>query len=364
MKLLRLFAAISTGALLAGCAAGGAGAPPMSAVSNLQSTSALQFAVGTARIGQTGTVGLNTVVTFRGQDGLSATLVNTPTITGPAGFVVPASAPANDANTNHISGTPQNLNPAVPNLSVTFGQTGGAFAYGFGPDNISNTGSAVYSLYTQPFYSGSASTSVNLKYVGGPPAYPFFNDGTFPSGFTGYSQGFTMFNATPVAGTYALSVVVAASNTATQTFTANGTLTNTTPLPAQAAPTFTKDGAGGGTGTIVIPNDSRVVETLVYFYNASQGTYFTVGPLKGAAGSTVSFTLPDTLGPCSGSGCQSGSNAAPTIATGNTYRFYAASFDYPAFEAGPPGNTQQKPAITGAGGQADITTSAATTTTY
>jgi hypothetical protein len=46
---------------------------------------------------------------------------------------------------------------------------------------------------------------------------------------------------------------------------------------------------------------------------------------------------------------------------GDEYRFYAASFDYPMFEAGPPGNTQQKPAITGANGQADITTSAATT---
>jgi hypothetical protein len=354
-----------TGALLAGCAAGGAGAPPMSAPTNLQSTAALQFAVGTANIGQTGTVGLNTVETFRDTSGLSATLVNTPTITGPANFAVPATAPANDANTNHISGTPQNLNPNVPNLSVTFGQTGGAFAYGFGPDNIANTGSAVYSIYTQPFFSNSSSTSVNLRYVGGPPAFPFFNDGTMPTaangtgGFYGYAPGFTMFNATPVSGTYSLSVVVASSNAGTQTFTASGSLSNTTPLPALPAPAFTEDGKGGGSGTIAVPGDSRIVETLVYFYNLKNGTYFTVGPLTGTG--SLSFALPDTLGPCNGSGCQNGANATPTLITGQPYRFYAATFDYPAFEAAPPKNTQQKPTITGANGQADISTSPATT---
>jgi hypothetical protein len=339
-----------TGALLAGCASGGAGTPPLSQPENPQSIGTLQFAVGTANIG--GTVGLNTVETFRQSDGLAAALVNTPTISGPTGFLVPSTAPSADAGTNHISAAPQNINPLVASPSTTFGQSGGAFAYGFAPENIGTTGGASYSIYSQPFYA-----STTIKYVGGPPAYPFFKDGTYPSGFAGYPQGFTMFNAAPVAGTYSLSVVVAASNVPSQTFTATGTLADTNPLQAQSLPTFTKDGLGGGTGTVVIPNDSRVVETLVYFRNSSAGTYFTVGPLKGAPGSTVSFTLPDNLGPCSGSGCQSGSNATPTIATGQKYTFYAASFDYPAFEAGPPENMSQKPTITGANGQADITTS-------
>ncbi|HET9393095.1 MAG TPA: hypothetical protein VFO29_12780, partial [Candidatus Rubrimentiphilum sp.] len=66
-----------------------------------------------------------------------------------------------------------------------------------------------------------------------------------------------------------------------------------------------------------------------------------------------------------GTGCQN--NAATqtrTIATGNTYRIYAATFDYPMFEASPPGNTSQTPTIVGAGGQADIATSPSTQFIY
>jgi hypothetical protein len=42
----------------------------------------------------------------------------------------------------------------------------------------------------------------------------------------------------------------------------------------------------------------------------------------------------------------------------------AVGYDYPAFEAGPPGNTSQKPAIAGANGQADITMSPIVTQNY
>ena len=77
------------------------------------------------------------------------------------------------------------------------------------------------------------------------------------------------------------------------------------------------------------------------------------------------------LGRCggaAGTGCQN--NAAtrsPTFATGNTVRIYAATYDYPMFEASPPGNTQQAPTINGGAAtsnQADITTSASATITY
>ncbi|HEV2262736.1 MAG TPA: hypothetical protein VGR69_10660 [Candidatus Rubrimentiphilum sp.] len=323
----------------------------------------MQFAVGTANIGQTGTVGLNTVATFRQTNGLSATLVNTPTITGPAGFVVPNACGSGcvDAGTNHISGTPQNINPNVANPVTTFGQAGGVFSYGFAPDNTGVTAAAIFTRYSNPFYG-----SPTLNYGGGPPAYPFFKDGTFPAGFTGYSQGFTMFKATPVAGTYTLTDVVATGNAGTFTFTATGTLANLTPLPALATPTFVEDGAGGGTGTVTVPADPRIVEAMVYFFNASQGTYFAVGPIKGTG--AQAFALPDKLGPCTGAagaGCQN--NAAtqsPTFAAGDTYRIYAATYDYSMFEASPPGNTQQSPTITGAGGQADISTSASATFVY
>ena len=365
----KLIAAVIVGTLLAGCSANGTASPPTSVVTNLNNTSVLQFAVGTANIGQTGTVGLNTVSTFRQVNGLSATLVNSPTITGPATFVVPASAPSGDAGTNHISSAPQNINPGVPNPVVTFAQAGGVFSYGIAPENEGVTGGAIYTRYTQPFYSGSASTSVNLNYGGGPPAYPFFKDGTYPGGFSGYSQGFDMFNATPVAGTYTLTDTVATGNAGTFMFTATSVLSNLAPLPALATPTFVKDGLGGGAGVVTVPVDARVVETMVYFLNVSQGTFFAVGPIRGTG--PQAYTLPDFLGPCggaAGTGCQN--NAAtrnPTFATGNTVRLYAATYDYPMFEASPPGNTQQAPTINGGAAtsnQADITTAPSTTITY
>ncbi len=380
-------AAVIIGALLAGCTANGTASPPTSAVTNLQQNSVLQFAVGTANIGQTGTVGLNTVSTFRQTNGLSATLVNTPTITGSAGFTVPpvsgvsscaASVPAcssaaGDAGTNHISAAPQNVNPGVANPSASFGQAGGVFSYGIAPDNESTTGGVVYARYTNPLFSGSTSSAVNLNYGGGPPAYPFFKDGTYPGGFSGYSQGFNEINAAPVAGTYTLSDVVATGNAGTLTFTASATLANVTPLPALPTPTFAEDGLGGGSGVVTVPVDARVVETMVYFVNLSQGTFFAVGPIRGTGPQT--YTLPDFLGPCSGASCQNNASTRrptftppnPPVAPGDTYRIYAATYDYPMFEASPPGNVQQAPTITGGAAtsnQADITTSASATFVY
>lgn len=105
---------------------------------------------------------------------------------------------------------------------------------------------------------------------------------------------------------------------------------------------------------------------MVYFFNASQGTYFAAGPIRGTG--VQAFTLPDFLGPCggaAGTGCQnSAATQNRTIATGNTYRFYAATFDYGMFEASPPGNVPQTPTITGENSQADVSTSPATQATY
>jgi hypothetical protein len=364
---LKLIAAVVVGALLAGCSANGTASPPTSVVSNLQAD-VLQFAVGTANMGNTGTVGLNTVATFRQPNGDSATLVNTPTITGPAGFVVPANAPSGDAGTNHISAAPQNVNPGVVNPSVTFAQSGGVFSYGFAPDNEGATGAAVFTHYAQPFFAVLLAGQATLQYNGGPPAYPFFKDGTFPAAFPGYPQGFIMFNVAPTAGTYTLTDVVATSNAGTQTFTASSTIANTTPLPALATPTFVKDGLGGGSGVVTVPADARVVETMVYFQNTTQGTFFAVGPIRGTG--PQAYTLPDFLGPCTGAagtGCQN--NAAtrsPTFATGNGFRVYAATFDWPMFEGSPPGNTSATPTINGGAAtsnQADVTTSPTSPTT-
>ncbi len=375
MNQYKLIAAVAVGALLAGCSANGAASPPTSVVTNPSNTSVLQLAVGTANIGQASgsppvqvqTLGLNTVSTFRQANGLSAALVNTPTITAPVGFVPPACGAGcvDNAGTHQMSGAPQNVNPNVANPVTTFGQTGGVFSYGLAPENESTTGAAVYTRYANPI--GGAST---INYGGGPPAYPFFKDGTFPSAFSGYSQGFTMFAAAPVAGVYTLADTVATGNAGTFTFTASSTLANLTPLPVLTTPTFVKDGVGGGAGVVTVPVDARVVETMVYFQNTTQGTFFAVGPIRGTG--PQNYTLPDFLGPCggaAGTGCQN--NAAtrsPTFrlgagpGTGDNYIVYAATYDYPMFEASPPGNVTQAPVINGGAAtsnQADITTSIA-----
>jgi hypothetical protein len=265
-----------------------------------------------------------------------------------------------------MSGAPQNINPAVANPVTTFGQAGGVFAFGLAPENEGVTGAAVYTRYVSPFTGGTVGSVATPNYGGGPPAYPFFRDGTFPSGFTGYSQGFVEFNAAPVLGAYALTDTIATGNAGTTILTANATLSSLTPLPNLPAPVFTQDGAGGGTGTVTIGADARTVETMVYFQNVSQGTFFAIGPIRGTGAQP--FTLPDLLGPCGGAagiGCQN--NAATqnrTIATGATYRFYAATYDYPMFEASPPGNVSQTPTIVGSGGQADISTSPSTQAIY
>jgi hypothetical protein len=90
--------------------------------------------------------------------------------------------------------------------------------------------------------------------------------------------------------------------------------------------------------------------------DATSGAFFTVGPLAGTG--TVNYTLPNNLGACT-TNCPQ-----PSMASGDTILVAAVGYDYPAFEAGPPGNTSQTPAITGANGQADITMSPVVTQTY
>lgn len=361
MKRYKPLILVLAGALLAGCATNGSSISPSVTQANLNQN-VLQFAVGTANYGPGGIVALNTVVTFRQPNGNSATLLNTPTITGPATFVVPSVASAGtDAGTNHISATPQQAAPSPAPPATTFGQSGGAFSYGFAPFNSSTTGAALYPgsppLYSQPFYASSG----KLAFYGGPPAYPFFNDGTYPAGFLGYSQGFTMFAATPVLGTYSLSVLVPAANAPQTTLTASASLTNSAPLPALTTPTFVQN-AGGASGTVTVPSDPRINETLVYVVNRTAGTYFTVGPFKRSG--AFNYTLPGNLGPCGGTGCQTTSSAGATFATGNSYRVFAISYSYPAYEASAPISKSATPVITGANGQADISVSPTVVGTY
>ncbi len=338
--------------IAAGCTSGnGALEPPFTSV-NLQSNK-LQLAVGVATFSD-GTTGLNTVTTFRQPNGLSATLLNTPTLTGP--FTVPAGAPGTqtngtpcagtatnvDAGTNHVTGSPQAL-PGTVAVCSTFGQAGGVFAYGFAPDNSTTSGAPQYGAYAGPFYGDPALTGGELR--GGPPAYPTTTNGQFDAGFTGYPLGSTTFAMPAVGGAYNLSVNVPSGNNPGATITAPAaTLTSTTGLPPFGAPpAFVEDGAGGGTATCTAP--AGTTETLIEIVDQSLGTFYTIFVPSGGA---VTGTLPDNLGPTPGGA------PTPSINTGDAYFVECIAADYPLFEAGPPQNRQQTPTIVGTAGQADI----------
>ena len=368
--------------LLAGCGStSGNSFVPSQTSTNLSNVGKLQFAVGTARLAD-GTTGLNVVATFRQSNGLSATLVNTPTIQAPSGFRVPNpipvpspngyGGPGSDAETSSITSSPQNASSPPP---TTFGVTGGVFASGIEPFNTVPGGVAFYPgsppsnaptpSYGEPFYTTKydANGTMPQPFLLGPPSVPFFNDGTYPGGFAGYQSGFNAFEAAPITGQYTFSVVVSAQNVQSATYTATAMLSSTAILPPLPQPAFTEDGKGGGTATIVA--GPGLTETIIYVVDTKAGLYFSSGPLKGSG--TLSFSLPDSLGVCAVkvTGCQDNSSeSAPSIATGDTYLVYAAGFDYPQFEAEPPGNNQELPTIVNAKGQADLTLSPAFSSTY
>ena len=337
----RFLSLVALGGLsaLSACTSGQSAIVPPSTAVNLAATAKLQFAVGTANIA--GTTGLNTVVTFRQPNGLSATLVNTPTITGPAGFVVPGSGL--DTGTNMISGSPQTA-AGVPSTKTTFGQNGGAFAYGFAPLNISQNSPANFGAYALPFYSAN-----NAQYLIGPGnAYVSnFRDGTQAPGFGGYASGFTDFAAAPVAGTYTLAVHIPLASGSVPDFTSAATLGTTVPLPLFAPPVYTTDGAGGGSVAVTVP--AGVTEALVYILDGTTGNFYTLLTRSQGAQTLI---LPSNIGPIVKG------VAGPSIPVKDPVQVYAVGFNYAAIEASPIGSApSQTPAITGANGQADITTS-------
>ena len=363
LRFSRLGAIAIIGALAAGCTSGQSAVEPNVSQADL-TASTLQFAVGTANIFGTST-GLNTVVTFRQSNGLSATLLNIPTITGPAGFLVNAPPDANptpttskaqpittagaDSKTNHISGSAIPV-AGAPFTATTFDLAGGAFAYGFAPQNSTSGGSATYTLFRSPIYNAAQN-----RYYGGPPLYQNVRDGTFPAGFLGYSQGFVSFaNVTLATGTYNLSVYIPAANSTPVTKTASGNLGSLVALPTIPAPVFAHAGANGGTVTYTAPPGT--VETIAYVYDSTAGTFF----------SAISHTVGvQTLTITDNQGAHAfGSPATPTFTTGDKLSVYVVGYNYGAFEAGPPNNTSTTPTIVGSNGQADITMSAATAATY
>lgn len=344
-------------ALSSGCTSGQSNSVPGFTSVNLNTNKA-QLAVGVATFVD-GSKGLNAVETFRQPNGFSATLANTPSIVGPSGFLVPVGQGGTDGGTNHITGSPQ-VPFGTTAVKSTFGTKGGAFTYGFAPQNSTASGSANYSLYDGAFYdasgllTGADSTGNPIEFRGGPPAYPNARTGTFPAGFTGYTQGFTTFATAPVVGSYGFTIAISSSNTPGTTIVGTpGTLANATGLGAVSAPTFTPDGAGGGTATCTPPVGTT--ETLVDLTDVKAGTYYTI-VAQGAG--PVSATFAPNLGPTVNG------NATPTIVAKDEYSVSCIAVDYPAFEAGPPSNLQQTPTLVGAAGQADISFSPNTDAVY
>lgn len=374
--------------ILAACTSGQSAIQPPSNQVNVQQNSVLQFRVGTVNMQGLQTY-FNTVVTFRQANGLSATLYNTPTITGPAGFTVPtvqpqcgdaATAggaftastfgssnvpPGTDAGTNHISGT-QPTQPGTPAVATTFAQVGGAFAYGFAPANSTTGGVAFYpgnpsgrgfssrfgtvtDVYPQPIYcaydSSVGTTSTRKRpYVLGPPAVPDFHNPSagYPAGFAGYDSGFMSFAVVPVAGNYNLTVTVPGNSPGAiaATFNATAPLNTLAPLPTLATPVVAEPGGAGTAVTVTVaPAPAPVTQQVLYVYNQTSGQFFSFNATPGGT-----FTL-----------------SASNFTAGDTIRAYLAGADWDIIGNAPPNNSSQTPTLPT---QTDVTFSNHSTFTY
>jgi hypothetical protein len=356
--------AAALGILSTACTSGQLGYEPPTQVANVAGTTVLEFAVGTANFAGQG-VYLNTLVTYRQPNGLSAVLLDTPKIQGPAGFVVPAGAPPAgnvDDGTATISGTPP-TEPGTAATPTTFGQGGGAFSYGFAPSNSTVNGSPLYpgyaggrafgsalgvvtDTYTEPMY---APNTVQLPFLLGPPATQEIHNGTFPPGFAGYPSGFTAFAATPVVGTYTLTVTVpgnAPGAAPVAVKTASAALASTTALPAEPAPAMAEL-AGGGASFTVAPAPAGVTHQILYVVDINGAGTLTFYAIDVSAGGT--FSLATAQGPV----LPNGQRSAP-FAAGDAVVAYVLGADYDVLGLAPPANTQQSPALPA---HADITVS-------
>ncbi len=248
-QIKQLLAVAAASSILAACGSSQF-QPPAVQQSNPGSTSYsdLQFAVGTANIA--GTTGLNVVSTLRQPDGLTADLVNTPTLTGPFSLASLTTGTGNNPNggdaystawsngpsateksKNAIMGTPQSVRQGTPACestsscpsgvspnTTTFGQFGGIQRMGLIPANMTPGGSpGSYVPFTDPFYANSTTTPNAWTPWGGPPAYDDSGDHmgtrdgvhhTLGQGVLGVYDGMTVFQVAPVAGSYTLSTVV------------------------------------------------------------------------------------------------------------------------------------------------------------
>jgi hypothetical protein len=365
--------AISLGlsAVLTACTSGQVGVQPATNVVN-PANSTLDVAVGIATLQTSGApvIGLNVVETFRQNNGLSGSLLNTPKITGPYNFV---GEQVNGGNANYISGTP----PGGNCNATTFGCTGGAFGYGIAPDNLIGSTQS-FAQFSQPLLSQRNNLNT-LLYYGGPPAWPQTTNGTYPTGFVGFSPGFLTFDAAPVLGDYNLTLRIPIGLTGFVTVSKVAHLTSLTPLPALIALQPFADPANPGGLKIVVNVPSGLSEEWVYVSDFGQcypqttlGTSQAFFTIRTTQAGMQELTLPPDLGPTTNSVpthtiCTAADNQQATgnpNATGDRYSIYAAGFDYPAYAAAYPQSSSVSPVISGANGQADVSLSSVQQFTY
>ncbi|HTD36288.1 MAG TPA: hypothetical protein VK669_02145 [Candidatus Limnocylindrales bacterium] len=367
-------------AILAACTSGQSGIQPPSNAPNVQQNSTLQFRVGTVNYQGT-SLYTNTVVTFRQANGLSATLYNTPAITGPATWIIPATAPNNpasssgagtDAGTNTISGT-QPTQPGTPAVATTFGQVGGAFAYGFAPANSSTTGASFYpgnpsgrgfnsalgvvsDIYPQPIYRTSGG---KRPFVLGPPAVPDFHNPSlgFPAGFAGYDSGFMSFAVAPVVGTYSLHLTVPGPNVGqfTAVFDQTASIATIVPLGTEPSPPIAEVAAPGGAVNFTVgPAPAGATQQVLYVVdiNGATGALTFYAFNAGAAGGTFSLPAADF---------HPGNSNPPANTTNDTVVAYVVGANWDVVGDAAPNNSSPAPPLPA---QTDITISPLNAITY
>jgi hypothetical protein len=421
-KTLQLVIAAAASISLAACGASANGGATPNNVANVQQN-VLQMAVGTANYA--GTPALNVVTTYRQPAGAyapgdSGTLLSTPTLTLPTTLTTngagtntalydPTSSVLYGPATTEVGGdaiTPTPQNPQ--NRTITsFGQSGGVFGLGIEPYNAQGSGSVSYNEgnpanngtpyqvapYPVPLYDaaaapGAATPDVN-RFIpwGGPPAFvatgsngvSIVGNGNYPLGSAGLSEGIDVFLVPPATGTYTLTVVIP-TNQGNYTKTATATLAAVNTITTPTNPTFTPDGAGGGTFTgWALPTGATEAYVQITDFGpsfAGNGSPATQPTGCNAASETapVYYTLevsgPAALGPLGdalGPGgtpslCTAAQNTAAAGAptTGDQYTIQVIAFNYPAYESSYPNSLRNPaPVITGAAGTDDLAVSPA-----
>jgi hypothetical protein len=399
--LKRIIAVAVLGGLVAlpACSSNQSAVEPSKTIANT-SANELQFQVGTANYA--GTTFLNTVVTYRQPNGLSALLEDTPAISLPFTNTAPATVgaalyAADDNGKPQITGS-QPVNNGFPQTDPrTFPQSVGAFAYGFLASNATTTGANNSTFYPSatgsqeairmPIYGAAAGQTQRAFYVG-PPFAPNFFDGSLGTTFNGYPSGFTPFALTPTVGTYSLTVGLANASTPIPNVVSTTTLASLAPLAVMPTPVYTSDGVGGGSFTFTVP--AGIKETAIFIRDlAPSGATIFYYTLVTHTTGLQTIVLPPNIGPPANgpSAVPGGTGFATLVPTipavvgppavpavpGDNVSFVAIGFDYSAMEAVPIGaNPPQAPVInngttacSGPGlsntcpGQADITVSPA-----